>query len=338
MSIPVPKHFSPTAKASPMPDTPHSLRTGFFARHETFRPRYGWLKKGYDGIAGFGGVNGRPGFPGDDRIFDRPDAIEILGVGKNMVRSIRFWCAAFHLIAPADDPGSVRISGPMRTTPFGDALLADDGWDPYLEDPASLWLLHWRLFVPPVVAPAWSIAVSQAAPGGFSASDLARTIRNAVAEIPEHGRISASSFEKDASCFIRMYAPPRDGRDDEIECPFTHLDFLIPAEPKGCFRFNPADKPDLPDAIFLAACLDVARYRSARTLSLGTLAYDWNSPGRAFQLSETDIGNRLERATAGVDGAVFTESYGNRQLQLEADPAGLRASVLADYYGRRAAP
>ena len=321
-----------------MSDTPHPLSTGFFARHETFCPRYGWLKKGYDGIAGFCGINGRPGFPGDPRIFDRPDAIEILGVGKNMVRSIRFWCTAFHLIAPADGAGAVRISGPMMTTPFGDALLADDGWDPYLEDPASLWLLHWHLFLPPVVAPAWSIAVSRPSPAGFSVSDLARTLQEAVAEIPEHGRISASSFQKDASCFIRMYAPPRDGRADEIECPFTHLDFLIPTEPRGHFRLNPADKPDLPDAVLLAACLDVARYQGVRTLSLGSLAYDWTGPGRAFQLSETDIGNRLERVTASVDGAVFTESYGNRQLQIEADPDGLRTSVLADYYGRRATP
>ncbi|QTA89668.1 DUF4007 family protein [Desulfonema magnum] len=60
---------------------------GFFARHETFCPRYGWLKKGFDGVR-------------ESDIFDSPDAIEKLGVGKNMVRAIRFWCVAFKIIEP----------------------------------------------------------------------------------------------------------------------------------------------------------------------------------------------------------------------------------------------
>ncbi len=307
------------------------ISTGFFARHETFCPRYGWLKKGYDGVAGF---SGEKGFDGDPEIFDRDDAIEILGVGKNMVRSIRFWCLAFHLIVPEQNSNTIRVSGSMSPAPLGKALLAEDGWDPYLEDPASLWLLHWHLFVPPIVAPAWSIAVNQSFPAGFSARDLARKLIDYTADIPEFSRLSASSFEKDASCFFRMYAPPQAGKPDDIECPFTQLAFLTPAENKGHFRFNMGEKPDLPDAVFLAACFDFAHHHGAgaKTLSLGAIAYEWNSPGRVFQLSETDIGNRLERGTAGIDGVIFTESYGNRQLQFETAPLELRERVLSSYY------
>lgn len=54
-----------------------SLTNGFFARHETFCPRYGWLKKGFDRI------NGYNGFEKESSIFDADDAIEKLGVGKN---------------------------------------------------------------------------------------------------------------------------------------------------------------------------------------------------------------------------------------------------------------
>lgn len=95
------------------------LSEGFFARHETFCPRYGWLKKGFDAVLD------------DSEIFDAPDAIERLGVGKNMVRSIRFGCMAFHLIEPDAESGQRRLSGRMRVTPFGKALLSDDGWDPF---------------------------------------------------------------------------------------------------------------------------------------------------------------------------------------------------------------
>lgn len=384
----------------------NKIRTGFFARHETFAPRYGWLKKGFDGVAGVlpdqldewaesprrpTGDSPNPAPPQTDippsspaqpppdpAVFDRPDAIEILGVGKNMVRSIRFWCMAFHLIEPEKNPDSPRVSGPMRTTALGRALLAEGGWDPYLEDPASLWLLHWKLFAPPIVAPAWSIAVNQSAAGGFSAKDLARRFIDYARDVPEFGRLSASSFEKDASCFVRMYAPPAVGKrgGDEIECPFTQLGFLVPAEAKGHFRFHAGEKPDLPDLVFLAACLDFAARRGgrngaetsgrstassesasadrsetgggmdgggddrprggAKTLSLGAIAYEWNGPGRVFQLSETDIGHRLERAAAGREDLIFTESYGHRQLQFFDDPADIRDRLLTEYYARTA--
>ncbi len=102
-----------------------------FARHETFHPRFGWLKKGFDRARN------------NSRIFLAEDAPVLLGVGKNMVRSIRYWCEAFKLLE--DD----------QPTIFGEALLGDQGWDAYLEDPASLWLLHWKLLETPCLASAW---------------------------------------------------------------------------------------------------------------------------------------------------------------------------------------
>ena len=242
--------FPERRRAGPLMDAAlNKIRTGFFARHETFAPRYGWLKKGFDGVAGVlpgqpdqlderaespsppaGGDSldsSRPETdappstvsepPGDPGVFDRDEAIEILGVGKNMVRSIRFWCMAFHLIEPEKHSDSPRVSGPMGTTALGGALLAEGGWDPYLEDPASLWLLHWKLFAPPIVA------------------------------------------------------------------------------------------PDLPDRVFLAACLDFAAHRGgvdgaggsggSKTLSPGAIAYERNGPGRVFQLSETGRETRFQTGT-----------------------------------------
>ena len=57
-----------------------------FARHETFHPRYGWFRKAYAFVAE------------DPRIFVAKDAPVRIGVGKNMVRAIRFWGLAAKLI------------------------------------------------------------------------------------------------------------------------------------------------------------------------------------------------------------------------------------------------
>ena len=123
-----------------------------FARHETFHPRFGWLKKGYDKAFS------------DPEIFLREDAPVQLGVGKNMVRSIRYWCNAFKVLEEGD-----RAAIP---TAWGQKLLSDDGYDPFLEDPASLWLLHWALLKPPCLATAWSFAFNQFRSVEFSSEDL----------------------------------------------------------------------------------------------------------------------------------------------------------------------
>ena len=64
-----------------------------------------------------------------------------LGVGKNMVSSIRHWCSVAGLIK-AD--GYQR--GRFVPTDFGKTIFdTQKGFDPYLDDPATLWLIHWRI-------------------------------------------------------------------------------------------------------------------------------------------------------------------------------------------------
>jgi len=124
-------------------------------------------------------------------IFLQDDAPVRLGVGKNMVRSLRYWCHAFKLLE-ADQP-----------TLFGRQLLGAEGWDPYLEDPASLWLLHWKLLEPPCSATTWSFVFNQFRPVEFSTDELLKQLgeyRDRVAP-----RMAESSLRKDINCLLRMY-------------------------------------------------------------------------------------------------------------------------------------
>lgn len=91
-----------------------------FSGHETFPCRNLWLKKGYDFVSAGGN-------------FNAPDAVVSLGVGKNMVNSIRYWLRAF------------GMTEEDRITDIAQKLLEDDGWDSYCEDELTLWLLHYKL-------------------------------------------------------------------------------------------------------------------------------------------------------------------------------------------------
>ena len=65
-----------------------------FARHETFHPRYGWFKKAVDRATE------------DPAVFHGEDVTVRLGVGKNMVRAIRFWASAARLLTPVSQSGT----------------------------------------------------------------------------------------------------------------------------------------------------------------------------------------------------------------------------------------
>lgn len=299
------------------------LQNIFFARHETFCPRYGWLKKGFDAVHDY------------EKPFERPDAIELLGVGKNMVRSIRFWCMAFNILEPVKKEKQVRLGGKLKPTKFAESIFANDtGWDPFLEDPGSLWLVHWQLFMPPVLATAWTVTFNTALSHNFTSREIANAISERLDRLESRKPVSFSSIEKDASCLIRMYAHPRRKQSDEIECPFTQLDLLRSGDEDRDFSFNNDNKPTLPDAIFLAACFDYAAHTqpTLQTLSLPKIVYGFNSPGVVFKITESEAGHRLEKSVNQVKGVEFTESYGNRQLQFNQSPARIRDSILEQYY------
>ena len=133
-----------------------------FARHESFHLRYGWLKKAYEQVKYDGGI------------FVNERATVKLGVGKNMVRAIKFWGLASKLFEDAG-PGKVC------PTDFGRIMLDDDeGHDPYLEYMETLWLLHWLLLSKPCKIPVWWIIMNKFSAGNVSVSDVRREVEARV--------------------------------------------------------------------------------------------------------------------------------------------------------------
>ena len=113
-----------------------------FSGHETFPFRYPWLKKAVDAAEA------------DPYAFEAEDAMVKLGVGKNMVSSIRHWGLTTGMLEDATRPRGSRRR-PLAPSDLGRSLLADGGWDPFLEDPGTLWLLHWQLVSRPERATTW---------------------------------------------------------------------------------------------------------------------------------------------------------------------------------------
>ncbi len=188
-----------------------------FARHETFPLRFGWLRKAYTAA-----------LASDGTVFSDPRATVKLGVGKNMVNAIRYWAQAYKILEEQKDPQRPRVPK-LVPTAFGRALLDDGtGWDPWLEDPASLWLLHWQLLTPPTLAPAWWAAFHLFAPEQFDEQQLVDHLLELVAAAG-WGNIVEASVKKDVDCLLRTFAVRRYGRqtmDDLLDCPARELGLL----------------------------------------------------------------------------------------------------------------
>ena len=293
-----------------------------FARHETFHPRFGWFKKGYDKIVQ------------DPGIFAKETAPTVLGVGKNMVKAIKYWCIAFKIIEEEKIKGKKSLFFPSV---IASKLLADEGWDPYLENPASLWLLHWQLFRTPCDAPVWFFVFNQFNKYEFTFGDLLAQSRELKDQIFPSKKTTDSSLSKDINCLLRMYVK-RNGskklKEDSLDCPFTELGIISEIGGSKKFTFNFGDKSNLKPEIVVAACLDFASLMdtSAKTISISRLLYDAGSPGSIFKLNEGSLCEAIEQVSIKNKKIALTDSAGLIQLAFSEDPSLLSESILNNYY------
>ncbi len=300
-----------------------------FAYHQTFHPRFGWIKKGYTAAAK------------EPSVFLADNATVALGVGKNMVASIRYWGTAFRVLDRVPDPnnGRATISVP---TPLGQAILDDEsGYDPYFEDPGTLWLLHWHLVSATTDAPVWWSTFNSLPSIEFSESQLLDFVTDEV-HATQWSPPSPGSIRKDVDCLLHMYVPRsargRQGFDDVVDSPFREL-ALISATPgsEGRFRFNLGEKPGLSADMVTYFCLDyVARNEpDARTATITHLSNDPGTPGRLLKLTEDSLLKALTISVNKFSTLALTSPAGAPQLALSADPQALAAEVLHAHYAVR---
>ena len=272
-----------------------------FSGHETFPFRYPWLKKGFDAVLSDAGV------------FLRDDATTTLGVGKNMVRAIRHWCLAAGVLEESEREG-------LRASKLGKALLADDGMDPYLEDPASLWLLHWQIATNRFRSTTWFWTFSHFHEPEFTREALTSALSKWTQELPGK-QVAESSLKRDVEVFLRTYVPSRQGRgemaEDSLDCPLVDLGLIVQPTGGQAFQFRRGRQQTLPDGILLFAVLAFweAAAPQAQTLAISDLARQPGSPGRVFKIDESSLVERLEGIEKLTDGAVsYGETAGLRQL------------------------
>lgn len=281
-----------------------------FSGHETFPLRYGWLKKTYDEIA-----KTAKDKDSNKWVFIGDDAISRFGVGKNMVASMRHWAIACGIIKePDSSEGSYQL-GQIGKFIFDEK----EGVDPFLEFPATLWLIHWTLCSTPEKTTTWYWVFNNFPGKTFDREQIKDGLGKLCLSL-DFKRGSETTLKRDIDCFVRTYVPKSNTKkilhEENLECPLSELSLIRSIGKRDGFQMLRGTKTTLPDGVFIYALIKFWNtYSSAKTISLETIAYEPGSPGRVFLLDETDLTERLARLSEVTDGALtWSETAGLRQV------------------------
>ena len=282
-----------------------------FSGHDSFQCRQLWLKKGYDYVQ-------------EGKNFNDEDAVVQLGVGKNMVSSIRFWLKAFNIIDNKDNP-----------TEFGKRLFDDEnGYDPFLEDEASLWLLHYHL-VKNGFSSIYSIIFNE-----FRKEKLffnKETFVNYVKRIGESNsdlNFNENTVAKDFIVFANLYKNDTESKDieDSFSGILSEIE-LLKTTGKGKeeqFYIENTERDNLPGAVVLFTILDNPNY--GNSISLNSLEFDFNSPGSIFALNRSGLMNKISEIVSEFKDITFTDQAGIKELQFKKKSDAF--TILDTYYGK----
>ncbi len=271
-----------------------------FSGHESFHCRSLWLKKGYDHL--------KSGYDFKD------EAPILLGVGKNMVASIRYWIKSFGLV----DTESEELK------PIADKIFSEDGWDPFLEDQGTLWLLHYWIVTQKDYASIYGLIFNELRKRKplFTLSNF----KDLVRELGDN--TSPNSLKTDFQAFMRTYVSKRNDKDleDSFSGILTELGLVI--EHKGGLEIEPAKRLNLPLAILLYCIVD--QHADSSSISFESLYSQKNSVGSVFALSREGLNELLEGLSEEFKNVTYSNEAGIRELQFkkQIDPL----NILKEYY------
>lgn len=286
-----------------------------FSGHETFVFRYTWLKKAVDAVKS------------DPQVFGREDSIVTLGVGKNMVRSIRHWGLATGVLK--EEPKSRGTA--IRVSHLGEFLFGDvtaPGADPFLEDPNTLWVIHWTLLTNSIRSTTWQWAFNRLPSNEFTRESLYQSLEDELLRLNLRAP-SENTLRRDIEVFVRTYLSGRSSRggtvEDSLDCPLTELSLLEEVSGTNLLNIRRGPKSTLSTRVFAFCLLDFWNRTAptTKTLAFSEIAYSKDSPGVVFKLDENSIIEYLETLETATDGALgYVESAGLKQVYRQDSPDG----------------
>jgi len=282
-----------------------------FSGHETFHCRHFWLKKGYDFLI-------------NDHHFSDDTAVIELGVGKNMVSAIRFWMRAFGLVDEKE-----------QLTEIAHYIFGKDGKDPYLENPGTLWLLHY-LLVKTARASIYSLVFNdlRRQRREFKKEHISNFLKGKCNE--RDYKYNQNTLQKDIGVFLKNYLRPRNkvkNIEDDFSAILIDLDLIqemgkVESGGYTWYKLDSTEREEIPKEILLFGILDI--HKNANSIAFQDLLNGFNSVGSVFAINANGLFNKIEAIVHDFPSIVFKDDAGNRVLQFKSSLN--KWDILNNYY------
>ena len=287
--------------------------------NESFNIREGWLRKGIRCVQDY------------PTLFSRNDAMEILGVGSKMVKSIRYWLRATGLTEERAPVGRAREQ--ILTERFGEVI---DQYDRYFDDVFTLFLLHYNIVKNAEgLSVAWDIFFNNYDGQDFTKENMIEKCKEELNKrLAEETTFSESLFADDCASILRMYNTTDVAEDPEesLSCPLIELGLIRKSANKnGTYVKTPPARDLLDKMAVLYVILDNIE-EGKESISIESLINDANNIGKVFNLDRVLVNEYLDQLrvsgyitlnrTAGLDMVYVND---NRT------PEG----VMREYYEKR---
>ena len=293
-----------------------------FSRHETFFFREGWLTKGMRFVAG-----------DNPRVFQEKNAMEQLGIGNNMVKSLRYWMQATGLTIETGKKA-------QELTSFGQLVFK---YDPYLEDELTLWLLHYHLITNKAMATTWYWFFNEFLFKDFDEGMLLQNLSHWAHE--EGAEMSDASLKRDVDCLISTYLPRKNEQavdpENNICCPLTELGLMeaIPDGRRRRIRLTQVDVKKIPLEAFLYVLFDQLGEREQGELcylDIEQLLSGCGQLGKVFLLGLGELIAVLEKLQeAGWLHVLKTAGLNQISLRYTEDWETIAARYYTERFGRQ---
>ena len=250
--------------------------------------------------------------------FNASDAVIALGVGKNMVSSIRYWLKVFGL------------SEQDKATDIADYLFdKKKGVDKYIESLGTLWLLHY-LLVSSKEATLYNITFVQFQKErkAFDREQLVNFVKRLMIEDCKDKVFNVNTTKKDVGVLLQNYVQPYKAKSfEDYSSLLIDLDLIRVEDSGKSFAFNMEGKRIVPLEIFLYVVL--REKGEDKSVSYDTL----QEIGLIFCMTDAEVINMAQAISREYSSFVqYSDNAGVRQLLFKEGTHLNEMEILDKYY------
>lgn len=284
-----------------------------FNKHGSFYIRQNWPAKAIEAI----NINPNIFSPQNEK-----QAMDELGLGKVMVKSLRYWVTALKIAEETKDNNRVIKH---EFTKIGETIKK---YDKYFQTYGSLWLLHYNLASNFKEATTWYWFFNEFSKQTFTREQFIEELMLYI--LHKDAKIAESSIKRDYNCLRQSYLPP--GIDDisnlieEGIMSFFSRTRMLQEDGNELTKQHFADLTLPPEILYY--CILDQRSHEQNQISIESLYEDKKMPGRIFNISYRGLLRKLQ-VLENMELIEVFNRFGQHHIQIKFLE---QEQLLVDYY------